>query len=257
MTREELFAFDPISGEESSSYSVQLDKFEGPLDLLLYLIRKDEIDIYDIPIAKITGQYLEYIELMRMLDLDVAGEFIMMAATLIRIKAKLLLPRREDDDEDDPREELILALLEYKKYKEASGILHCRESKERDILKRSDFSIVEAGTVEDFVLDATVFDLLAAFKRVMESANRTEHHDVVAEDVKLDDCIETVLIALQAEDGVEFERLFPSVPYRMLVIVTFIAVLELVKRNRIWARQSSPLGQIRLYRREVVDEGTV
>lgn len=253
MTREELFAIDPITGEESSTYSVRLEKFEGPLDLLLYLIRKSEIDIYDIPIARITSQYLEYIDLMRMLDLDVAGEFIIMAATLIRIKAKLLLPRQQDEFEEDPREELILALLEYKKFKEASGVLHSRETRERDVLTRSDFSIVDTSTDEEFVLEATVFDLLGAFKKVMEEYSREDQHSVTREDIKIEDCMQRILDLLESEDGVEFAMLFPDAPAKLLVIVTFIAILELVKRNKIFARQVSQFGEIRVYRREDAD----
>jgi len=254
MNREDLFAIDPISGEESTAYSVRLEKFEGPLDLLMYLIHKDEIDIYDIPIAKITRQYLEYIDLMRMLDLDVAGEFIIMAATLIRIKARLLLPRQKDEFEEDPREELILALLEYKKFREASGILKTHETKERDILKRADFSIVDKSPTEEFVFEATVFDLLAAFKKVMDEFAREDRHDVVREDVKVEECVERILSLLAQEDGIEFEKLFTDKPFKLMIIATFIAVLELVKQNRIWARQVTRFGEIRVYRREASDD---
>ncbi len=254
MTHEELFAIDPVSGEESTSYSVRLEKFEGPLDLLLYLIRKNEIDIYDIPIARITSQYLEYINLMRMLDLDVAGEFIMMAATLIRVKARLLLPRQTDDFEEDPREELILALLEYKKFREASGILHSRETKERDILKRSDFSIVDTSPSEAFVLEATVFDLLTAFKRVMEDYGREAQHHVRREDVKVEEQMERIIEMLEGTDGIEFDEIFLERPFRLLLIVTFIAVLELIKQNRIFARQSVDFGGIRIYIREMAND---
>jgi segregation and condensation protein A len=254
MNREELFAIDPISGEESTTYSVRLEKFEGPLDLLMYLIQKDEIDIYDIPIAKITRQYLEYIDLMRMLDLDVAGEFIIMAATLIRIKAKLLLPKQKDEFEEDPREELILALLEYKKFKEASGILKTYETKERDILRRTDFSIVDKSPSEEFVLEATIFDLFSAFKKVMDEFSREDHHDVARDDVKVEECVERILDLLAREDGIEFRKLFTEKPFRLLIIATFIAILELVKQNRIWARQASRFGEIRVYRREAYDD---
>ena len=253
MTREDLLAIDPITGEESATYSVRLDKFEGPLDLLLYLIRRNEIDVYDIPIAKITSQYLEYIKLMRMLDLDVAGEFIIMAATLIRIKAKLLLPRQEDEFEEDPREELILALLEYRKFKEASGILGGHELRERDVLTRSDFSIVDTSTEEEFVLEATVFDLLAAFKKVMDGYGRETQHIIDREDVKVEDCIAHILSLLDSEDSLEFERLFPDAASILLIIVTFMAILELVKQSRIYARQLTRFGEIRIYRREAAD----
>ena len=250
MTHEEIFAIDPITGEESTTYSVHLDKFEGPLDLLLYLIRKNEIDIYDIPIAKITRQYLDYIEIMRMLDLDVAGEFVIMAATLIRIKSKLLLPRKDDTDEEDPREQLILALLEYKKYKEASGHLKNLETRERDILKRTDFTIVDTSPQEEFVMEATVFDLLTAFKKVMEEYSREDHHDVVREDIKVEDRIDHIIEVLKGRDGATFRDLLPEVPIRMMIIVTFIAILELVKQNMIAARQSAQLGELRIYLRE-------
>lgn len=253
MTREELLAIDPITGEESLTYSVRLEKFEGPLDLLLYLIRKSEIDIYDISIAKITGQYLEYIQLMRMLDLDVAGEFIIMAATLIRIKSRLLLPTQQDDSEEDPREELILALLEYKKFKEASGILRSNETKERDILTRDDFSIVDTSADEELVLEATVFDLLGAFKKVMDEYSREDQHNVVREDIRVEDCMARILSLLESEDGLEFRLLFQGTPIKLLIIVTFMAILELVKQNMIFARQVSRFGEIRIYRRETSD----
>ncbi len=253
MTREELFAIDPITGEESLTYSVRLEKFEGPLDLLLYLIRKSEIDIYDISISKITGQYLEYIGLMRLLDLDVAGEFIVMAATLIRIKSRLLLPTQQDESEEDPREELILALLEYKKFREASGILRSNETKERDILTRDDFSIVDTSADEEFVLEATVFDLLGAFKKVMDEYSREDQHNVEREDIKVEDCMARILSQLESEDGLEFRLLFQGTPIKLLIIVTFMAILELVKRNLIFARQVSRFGEIRVYRRETSD----
>jgi len=250
MTTEELLAIDPITGEESSSYSVRLEKFEGPLDLLLYLIKKDEIDIYDIPIATITRQYLEYVEMMRLLDLDVAGEFVIMAATLIRIKSRLLLPRTVEEYEEDPREELILALLEYKKFKEAAGILRNHETTEQSIIKRVDAGIVDKSPREEFLIEATVFDLLTAFKGIMESYAREEYHDVVAEDIKLEDRIEHILKLLSEKESLTFSDLFPTLPAKMLVIVTLIAILELVKQSVISARQSAQFGEIRLYRLE-------
>jgi segregation and condensation protein A len=250
MTREELFAIDPVSGEEATTYSVHLEKFEGPLDLLLYLIRKNEIDIYDIPIAKITSQYLEYIDLMRLLDLDVAGEFIMMAATLIRVKSKLLLPRPEDELEEDPREELILALLEYKKFKEAAGILKSHETRERDVLKHSDFSFVDTKPSEEFLIEATIFDLVSVFRRVIEEYGHEASHRVSREDVKVEEQMERILSLLNEKDGVAFRDLFTERPFKLLIIATFIAVLELVKQNCIYARQAREFGEIRLFARE-------
>ena len=160
MTIDEKF-YDDLE-TVSDSFPVKIEGFEGPLDLLLYLIRNQEIDIYDIPIATITGQYLEYLNMMKLLNLEIAGEYLLMAATLIRIKARLLMPRHPEieGEEPDPREELIIALLEYKRFKEASEKMTIMEVQERQKLKRGDFSYLSVEVQETFVMEATLYDLV-------------------------------------------------------------------------------------------------
>ena len=162
------------------SYKVKLDVFEGPLDLLLYLIKKNEIDIYDIPIASITEQYLEYIDLMRMLDLNIAGEFLVMAATLIHIKSKMLLPPDEKEllpeEEEDPREELVRRLVEYKKFKEVAGILQDLEGQRKKMFTRDIPFEVEPGEV---FFEASLFDLITAFTRVLKDVPKDIFQEII------------------------------------------------------------------------------
>ncbi|MCK4427031.1 MAG: segregation/condensation protein A [candidate division Zixibacteria bacterium] len=154
--------------EKSSAYSVKLDVFEGPLDLLLFLIKRDEVDIYDIPIAHIAKQYLEYIKLMKVLNLEVAGEFIVMAATLIRIKARMLLPKTVDEEEEeDPREELVQALLEYRKYKEAACVLKEKEEEQSNWFPRTDPDL-SGLPKEEILVEASLYDLMSAFRKILD-----------------------------------------------------------------------------------------
>jgi len=247
MTAEELLKINPYSGELEDSYDVKLDKFEGPLDLLLYLIKKDEIDIYDIPIARITRQYLEYVEIMQMLDLDVAGEFILMAATLINIKSRMLLPSPEEAEAEDPREALIMALLEYERFKKASEILHEKEAAEQQFLKRTDFSYLDLKPDEIFTLEATVFDLLKAFKDALDNLDKEVYHKVKAEDVSLEERIEIVQRILSQRGFASFHELYADRPNKLVLIVTLLAILELIKLNRLVLRQSAPFGPMRIY----------
>ncbi len=231
-------------------YRVDLAVFHGPLDLLLYLIRKEEVDIYDIPIARITNQYLKYIELMQTLNLEVAGEFVLMAATLIRIKARWLLPRDENETEEaDPREELIQALMEYKKFKEAGEIL-----KEKAILEERNFvpeSPVEKihGRVDEYS-DITLFDLISAFKDVLEAKREESFHQVDTEDVTIEQRMEFILKALSGREYATFPQLFSDIPRRIVAVVTFIALLELTRARRVVLAQSKPFAQLRVYRGE-------
>ena len=217
----------------------KLPRFEGALDLLLHLIKRDEIDIYDIPISHITQQYLQYIELMRMLDLEVAGDFLVMAATLMRIKAKMLLPLpKSDDDEEegDPREELVQRLIEYRLYKEASGTL-----KENEGLRRS---IYERGMVptEDDVgplplAPATLFDLLEALNRVLARRPERVIYDVQTESWDIEDKM-SLIARTVAEDGrMLFSTLMDGARARMEIVISFIALLELVKLGQIVIEQ--------------------
>jgi segregation and condensation protein A len=229
-------------------YRVDLAVFHGPLDLLLYLIRKEEVDIYDIPVARITKQYLKYIDMMQNLNLEVAGEFVLMAATLIRIKARWLLPRDENDTEEpDPREELIQALMEYKKYKEAGEIL-----KERAILEERNF--VPESPVEkidpriDEYSDVTLFDLISAFKDVISARREETVHNIDTEDYTIEQRMEVIMQVLSNDEFATFTQLFSDIPRRIVAVVTFIALLELCRSRRVVLAQSKPFAQLRVYR---------
>jgi segregation and condensation protein A len=238
-------AHDFKTDERLSPYPVKLKIFEGPLDLLLFLIKKNEIDIYDIPISLITQQYLEYLEMMRILDLEVAGEFVLMAATLIRIKAQMLLPKTdEEEEEEDPRAELISALLEYKRYKELSGVLKEKESKEYKFFPRKDFSYLELEDVKKDEIEVSLSDLLAAFKSVCQSAPEETFHQVRIEDVNLDQRIDHILHCLKDKEKVKFAELFLDNPVRLVMVVTFIAVLELIRLRKIKVIQQRNFSQI-------------
>jgi segregation and condensation protein A len=214
------------------STRVQLEIFEGPLDLLLHLIKKNEVSITDIPIAAITEQYLATLELMQSLSLDLAGEFLVMAATLIHIKSRMLLPAGEDEAQDeeeggDPREELVRRLLEYQRFKEAAAELEQREILTRDVFVRSGAS-VEETPVPTF-REASVFELLSALRRVLERLPQNDAHEVTLEKITVREKMTLVLDALRAQGEVLFETLFNEVKTRMEVVVTFLAMLELVK----------------------------
>ncbi len=237
-------AFDPTKDQ----YRVDIPSFHGPLDLLLYLIRKEEVEVYDIPIAKITRQYLEYIELMQTLNLEVAGEFILMAATLIRIKSRLLLPRDEEDgDEGDPRQELVEALIEYRKFREAGEILREKaELESRNWVPPSPVGHIDARV--DLFPGQTLFDLLTAFKDVLRQRRDELVHEVEPETVSVDDRIEHVVGMLRSAEWVTFSDLFADVPSRIMAVVTFIALLEMCKNRRVKLAQSQPFAELRVYR---------
>ncbi len=228
------------------SVMVKLVRFEGPLDLLLHLIKRDEIDIYDIPIAHVTQQYLSYIELMRQLDLDVAGEFLVMAATLMRIKAKMLLPLPavgEEDEEGDPREELVQRLLEYRQFKEAAGTLKSREEDRRQLYERGMLpGDDEAGPLP--LAPATLFDLLDALNRVMLRVPEQTVYEVQGEIFDVEDKMSLIARTVAEDGSVTFAKLMESCRARAEVIVTFIALLELVKLGQIGVTQAEPFGDI-------------
>ncbi len=239
--------FDDIQPiAESDSFPVKIEGFEGPLDLLLYLIRNEEIDIYDIPIARITGQYLEYIKMMKLLNLEVAGEYLLMAATLIRIKARLLMPKHSDidGDEDDPREQLILALIEYKRFKEASEKMALMEVRERQVLRRGDFSYLSPEVQETFTIDATLYDLVRAFSDIMKTATEQVTHGVENFELSIEDQVEYILGILETREETTLTELVLENQRRIYYVVTFLALLELVKLQRIAARQHQHFGEI-------------
>ncbi len=233
-------------------YKVKLPVFEGPFDLLLYLIKKNEIDIYDIPIADIIRQYLEYLELMTLLDLEVAGEFVEMVATLMLIKARMLLPATHDEDEqlpEDPRQPLVLQLLEYKRFKEAASELSEREShwlkrfpQATEHLRKKYQQAVDDTPVQD----ASLFDLLTAFKRALDNMPRVTVHNVKTIKVTLEDQVQYIFKRLQEQPVVLFRELIEPFQEKIYVIVTFLALLDLIRLQMVRAVQTEVFGEIRL-----------
>ena len=232
------------------AYRVKLNVFEGPLDLLLFLIRKDEVDIYDIPISQITKQFLSYLDILKMLDLEGAGDFILLAATLIRIKARMLLPKdenEEDDEEEDPRQELVRRLLEYQQFKEVSVNLREFEIKEDDFFARGYFDNDFKKNEEDFIEnseDVSIFDLMSAFKNVLVRIPRKTQHMVEQFPITISDQIDYILQELEIKKQILFMTLIDKLPDKIFMIVTFIAILEMMRRGTITATQPTPFGEI-------------
>ncbi len=239
------------------TYQVKLEMFEGPLDLLLHLIREHQLNILDIPMATITDEYLRYLTLMQELDLDVAGEFLLMAATLIHIKSKMLLPPEEaaegeEAEEEDPRAELVDRLLEYKKYKEAAQTLGVLET-EQSLLHRRGAPAIEL-TVEG-PLSVSLFELMRAFRDVLRRADVPTPLEITPEELNVGQRVVHLLDRLAAESPLEFVGLFADSTRRAEIIVTFLALLELLRRRLASARQAEPMGPIMIYRSvERVDE---
>ncbi len=244
---------ESIVDAQTDCYRVDLECFNGPLDLLLYLIKQEEVDIWEIPIARITRQYLKYIEMMKTLDLEVAGEFILMAATLIRIKTRLLLPQDDtESDEPDPREELIMALVEYKKYKEAGEILRQRSKLEEQFyVPPSPVQKID-GKI-DFEPATSLYDLVVAFKQVISTKHPEIIHEVNPEEVAIEDRMLVVLNFMKEHDWATFTELFADVPRKMVAIVTFIALLELTRSRRVRLHQAVPFSEMRISRGDQAD----
>jgi len=237
------------------AYPVRLEGFEGPLDLLIHLIKKNEVNVYDIPIATITEQYLEYLRLMQELNLDIAGEFLVMAATLIHIKSRMLLPRPgpdqlEEGEEEDPREALVRRLLEHQKFKAAAELLHDRETLRSAQFIRSE-SAVAAVAGEDLEpeLEIDLFSLLAAFRGVLERARTRPKVVLPPEQISIEHRIEQLLERLSETEAAGFEDLFADVHSRPELIVTFLALLEMIRLKLIRVFQSGSFGPIRVYKR--------
>jgi segregation and condensation protein A len=234
---------------------VHLDNFEGPLDLLLHLIRKNEVNICDIPISMITAQYLATIHLMQELNLDVAGEFLVMAATLIHIKSKLLLPRPEtasgvDGEEEDPRDALVRRLLEHEKFKAAAGLLHEREQLRSAQWQRPDERVAAiAGDDYEPELEVDLFSLLTAFQAVVERAKHRPKVLLPPEQMPVEVRIEQLLTRLSETEACGFEDLFADVHDRQGLIVTFLALLEMIRLKLVRVFQSGSFGPIRVYKR--------
>ncbi|HQL89031.1 MAG TPA: segregation/condensation protein A [Syntrophales bacterium] len=240
------------------SYEVKLDIFEGPLDLLLYLIRKNEIDIYNIPMALITEQYLEHLEMMKALNLDLAGEYLVLAATLIHIKSRMLLPVEEGpagpEEEQDPRAELVRQLLEYQAFKEAALSLDKRRMLDRDVFKR----VVSVDEVpdepEEAMMEVSLFDLIEAFKQVVGRLDKEDLLEIDTERISLSDRINEILEELEREKSLSFTDLLKAGRTRKSIIYTLLAILELMKMRVVRAFQSDPFGPIRIF--PAVEEST-
>ena len=237
--------------DERSLYSVKLETFEGPLDLLLHLIRKNELNIYDIPIADITRQYLDYLQLMKELNLEVAGEFLVMASTLLQIKSRMLLPTPGDEEggeeEEDPRAELVRRLLEYQRYKAASLLL-----RERDLLGRETFArkfdppdLAELIT-EEGPLELELFQLIDAFRKLLAKLPAAAVHQVAADTISIADRITELLALVVDRQNLLFDELFDERTTREFLVVTFLAILELCKLRAINIVQDERYGAILL-----------
>ena len=237
--------------KSKEGYRVELDTFSGPLELLLHLVKVQEIDIYKISIARITTQYLEYLKLMKELDLDVAGEFLVMAATLIHIKSKMLLPKEvgsaEENEEDDPRAELIEALLEYKRYKQAAEHLGELAGHRREIFDRGETIPISD---EDETLEADLFSLIAAFRKVLNEVGKGSFREITRSSLTVKEKIGELLSLISERKEFAFSELFRNVASKLEAIVSFLAVLELIKQKKIFARQSKLFGEIRILKRE-------
>ena len=244
--REENFT---LLGDLRDGYSVHLDKFDGPLDLLLHLIRKNEVDICDISIADITRQYLDYIKLMKVLNLDVAGDFLLMASTLLHIKSRMLLPpddQEEGEEEGDPRAELIRRLLEYQQYKEAGMVIGARALLGREVFSRTcpDPSLAKAKSDEG-PLEVSLFELVDAFRALLARIPAESFHDVAPGDsLSIADCINEILSLLQERDTLQFDELVRDEQTRERIIVTFLALLELCRLKLIRIFQNEECGAI-------------
>ncbi len=226
-------------------YKIKLPVFEGPFDLLLHLIRENKIDIYDIPIALITSQYLQYLEMMKELNLEIAGDFLVMAATLIHIKSKMLLPPDEvapTEELEDPREELVQRLLEYQRFKDAALKLRQREEEWMNVFKREPLSDQEDDG-EIYLFDVSLFDLLDAFKKIIEKAPR-EIVAITKEKLTVKDRMSMIMEQLENQEVVRFEELFEGGVTKIQLIITFIALLELIRLGLLRAYQERDFGSI-------------
>lgn len=239
------------------AYNVKLDIFEGPLDLLLHLIKKNEVDIYDIPISMITEQYLGYLDIIKEMNLDIAGEFLIVAATLIHIKSKMLLPideeaAEEEDDGFDPRADLVRQLLEYQRYKEAAKDLGGRLILQRDVFTRGAAIDIDGLKDDTALMNVSVFELMEALKDILKRAPKREIMELTAERFKIADKINDIMEMLGSVENAEFTSLFPVDASRGEIVVTFLAILELAKLLMIRIHQTSD-GTIRVYTPKPID----
>ncbi len=242
---------------EDNDYKVRLEIFEGPLDLLLYLIKKDEVDIHSISIERITRQYLDYINTFKLLNIDLASEFIVMAANLMYLKSRTLLPKvdqppEEDAEEDDPRWELIRQLIEYKKFKDAAGFLSLRELEQEGRFSHQPDAAEQPEIEAPALAEVSIFDLIRAFQNVLKRFEEShDFGDIIDDRFTVSDKIEMLMHHFQPGEFRRFEELFQSATTKAEVIVTFLALLELMKLNQFVVRQNELLGDIVIERRGI------
>ena len=232
---------------------IELPLFEGPLDLLLYLIRRDKIDIHDIPIAPITREYMAYLDVMRELNLDVAGEFMLMAATLIHIKSKMLVPvepteAEGEEDYVDPREELVRRLLELQRYKDAAGLLHQQAQIRAAQWTRPDTVLPTFDDAGEEMLEAGLYDLIAAFKELLERRKSLLAHEIEIEGPSVEERMAELLAMINEGESLKFLELFASLDTKAQMITTFLALLELVRLKQVRVYQRGMFGAIRVFR---------
>ncbi len=244
------------------NYQCNLDIFEGPLDLLLHLIKEQKMDIYDIRIAEITKQYLSYLDLLSELNLEMVGDYLVMAAELAKIKSKTLLPIPETEEEvltaagEDPRAELMRRLLEYQRYKEAAFELRQKEYDQQQLFSRTGEVVLE-NSEEELLIEANVFDLLTAFQKVLKEKSFKKNYEIKVTTLSVSDRISGILEILNASESVTFDSLFTSLNTKQEVIVTFLAILELMRMQLIRSQQARQFDVIRIYAsvsREVQEE---
>ena len=234
------------------SYQCNINVFEGPLDLLLHLIKEQKMDVYDIPIAEITRQYLSYLDLLSELNLELAGDYLVMAAELAKIKSKSLIPTPETEEDalaaagQDPRAELMRRLLEYQRYKEAAFELRQKEYDQQQLFRRTG-EVVLDDSEEKLLIEANVFDLLTAFQKVLKEKSFKQNYEIKITTLSVSDRIGDILETLNASESVTFDSFFTALNTKQEVIVTFLAILELMRMQLIRSQQGRQFDTIRIY----------
>ncbi|MGK9475898.1 segregation and condensation protein A [Melioribacter sp. OK-6-Me] len=233
-------------------YKIKLTQFEGPLDLLLFFIKRDELNIYDIPISKITKDFMDYLKMLQQLDLEIAGDFILMAATLMQIKVKMLLPKEVDEkgEEIDPRADLVKALLEYKRYKEMTEEFSFMESNMRNYSFRSNFEYDEkekSANLDVLLKNISIYDLIKAFKKVIESKKEEPVHEIKKWNVTIEEQIDYIEKKVKLHKRITFNELMKEMVNKIRIIVTFIAVLEMVKSGQVGIEESPNFNDFIIY----------
>lgn len=233
-------------------YKIKLNTFEGPLDLLLFFIRRDELDIYDIPISQITKEFIDYLHLLETLDLEVAGDFLLMAATLMQVKVRMLLPKEIDEkgEEIDPRADLVNALIEYKRYKEMSDEFSFLEASQRKISYRANFKNDEIETqpeLDTLMKNITIYDLIKAFQNAIMEKPKEVVHEVEKLNVSIDEQIVYIMEKVKVIGRINFINLVKGITAKIKIVVTFIALLELIKMGEIGVQESPNFNDFEIF----------